>query len=157
VANTSGRRLLAQFGRTVPRGRCDQRVDPRRAVWNGHPYLAAGEITTSAINDWLLALPADDVLPVSPDRLLPIGVAPVWDYEDDRLDFRKPRTVGETALNPAFTSLPSSCDGRARVRLAERNRQGLKSPGTRVAAGFRSTRPTPVAPKSIATDLLSNR
>jgi aldose 1-epimerase len=83
----------------------------------GHPYLLAGPPSAGAIDDWALTIPADEVLAVSADRLLPIGVAGVGAYEGGRLDFLRPRRIAATTVNHAFTSLARDADGYARVQL----------------------------------------
>jgi aldose 1-epimerase len=63
-----------------------------------HPYLVAGP---GHVDDWTLLVPADEVLQVDPDRLLPTGVAPV----PAALDFRAARRVGATEIDHAYTGL----------------------------------------------------
>jgi len=67
-----------------------------------HPYLVAGE---GRVDDWTLSLPADLVLAVTEDRLIPIATV---DVADTAFDFREPRTIGETFIDHAFTALTSS-------------------------------------------------
>jgi aldose 1-epimerase len=72
-----------------------------------HPYLVAGE---SRLDDWELELPAATFLDVTPDRLLPVGKRAVEGHE---FDFRKPRTIGATEIDHAFTGIAFDGDGRA--------------------------------------------
>ena len=67
-----------------------------------HPYLRAGD---SPLNSWLLTLPADSYLRVTPDRLLPAGLAEVADGPDGSFDFRRPRSIGATKIDHAFTGI----------------------------------------------------
>jgi aldose 1-epimerase len=92
----------------------------------GHPYLVAGTSPTSALDDWMLELPADEVLLVSADRLLPTGIATVEDQDRGRFDFRAPRAVGATIMNHAFTSLRRGADGQARVRVTDDSGHGAE-------------------------------
>lgn len=72
-----------------------------------HPYLVAGE---GRVDDWTLALPADSVLTVTPDRLSPVAVAPVEAHPE--FDFRAPRVLGDTFIDHAFTGLVTEGDER---------------------------------------------
>ena len=80
-----------------------------------HPYLVAG---SGRVDDWSLELPASQYLQVTPDRLLPRGLADVAETE---FDFRTARQIGTTFLDHAYTGLAPEADGtvRARVRTAE--------------------------------------
>ena len=92
----------------------------------GHPYLVAGTIAANAIDDWVLEIPAGQVLSVSADRMLPTGTADVGEHDQGRLDFREPRRIGPTLVNHAFTSMRRDPDGRARVRLKDRSGRGVE-------------------------------
>jgi aldose 1-epimerase len=76
-----------------------------------HPYLRAGEGT---VDDWALQVPADRVLQVTPDRLLPTALAGV---DEAGLDFREPRRPAGTRIDHAYTALTADPDGLARVRV----------------------------------------
>src|SRR5690606_32357131 len=76
-----------------------------------HPYLVAGE---GRVDDWTLALPAGDVLTVTPDRLSPVAVEPVSAHPE--WDFRTPRAIGDVFIDHAFTGLGRT-DGTAEVRV----------------------------------------
>ncbi|MFF0909937.1 aldose 1-epimerase family protein [Microbacterium enclense] len=76
-----------------------------------HPYLVAGD---GALDEWTLALPADTVLEVTPDRLVPTGLASVVS-DADRFDFREPRVLGAVEIDHAYTDLVRDADGRATV------------------------------------------
>lgn len=85
----------------------------RPAPWGtaAHPYLQAG---TRHVDDCELTVPATQVLDVTPDRLLPIGLVPV---ESVGLDLRSPRVIGTTFVDHAFSGLVPDADGLVRVRL----------------------------------------
>lgn len=63
-----------------------------------HPYLVAGD---GLVDEWTLTIPADTVLEVTEDRLIPTGLA---DVSGD-FDFREPRRVNDTFLDHAFTGV----------------------------------------------------
>jgi aldose 1-epimerase len=75
-----------------------------------HPYLAVGTETVDPVE---LHAPGATVL-LSDDRGLPVGRTAVDGTEHD---FRRPRTIGSTTLDNAFTDLERGADGLARVRL----------------------------------------
>ncbi|MGO4435997.1 aldose 1-epimerase family protein [Paenarthrobacter sp. RAF9] len=64
-----------------------------------HPYLVAG---SSPLDEWVLDFAADSFLEVTPDRLLPLSLAPVAGHE---FDFRAPRAIGSTEIDHAFTGI----------------------------------------------------
>ncbi|MDR6438553.1 aldose 1-epimerase [Paenarthrobacter nicotinovorans] len=64
-----------------------------------HPYLVAG---SSPLDEWVLEFGADSFLEVTPDRLLPVGLAGV---EGHPFDFRSARTIGSTEIDHAFTGI----------------------------------------------------
>jgi aldose 1-epimerase len=77
-----------------------------------HPYLTLG---TPAVDRLILRVPARTVL--RPDeRGLPTGPEAV---EDTGYDFRKPRRIGSTTLDHAFTDLKRDEDGVARVEFRD--------------------------------------
>jgi len=79
-----------------------------------HPYLVAGP---EPVDEWEARIPAEQVLTVTPDRLIPIGVADVATYDGGRLDFRTPRVVGSTFIDHAYTGLVlEGGTGRVEVR-----------------------------------------
>lgn len=91
-----------------------------------HPYLLAGD---GELDDWVLELPADEVLTVTPERLIPIGLSDVAVEDGGDFDFRGARVLGRTAIDHAFTRLARDADGVARVRLfsgAEGFRTGVE-------------------------------
>ncbi len=76
-----------------------------------HPYVTVG---TATVDSAILRAPGRTVLR-SDQRGIPIGAGPVdgTDY-----DFRRPRPIGETKLDHAFTDLERD-DGLARVELTD--------------------------------------
>ncbi|MFF2318362.1 aldose 1-epimerase family protein [Arthrobacter sp. NPDC058097] len=84
-----------------------------------HPYLVAGP---SAMNDWILEVPADSYLDVTPDRLLPLETRPVRGHE---FDFRAPRSIGGTEIDHAFTDIRFDDRGRARLTLKDPTGTGV--------------------------------
>jgi aldose 1-epimerase len=77
-----------------------------------HPYLTLG---TENVDDAILRAPGRVVLQVD-DRGLPRGAEPV---EGTAYDFTRPRPIGSTRLDHAFTDLHRDQDGLARVALAD--------------------------------------
>jgi aldose 1-epimerase len=85
----------------------------RPAPWGtaGHPYLQAA---TDLVDDCELVVPAAQVLEVTEDRLLPVGVVPV---DGTELDFRTVTRIGTRYVDHAYTGLLPGPDGLARVLL----------------------------------------
>ncbi|WP_020075713.1 aldose 1-epimerase family protein [Cryocola sp. 340MFSha3.1] len=98
---------------------------PTRAPWGTgpHPYLVAGD---GRVDDWTLSLPADQVLTVTEDRLIPTGLADVATEQGGDWDFRTPRTIGDTFIDHAFTGLTRSADGAAVVRVTTAEGTGVE-------------------------------
>jgi len=96
-----------------------------RAPWGTgpHPYLVAGE---GRVDDWTLTLPADEVLEVTEDRLIPTGLADVATAEDGSWDFRTARRIGDTFIDHAFTGLSRTADGLATVRVTAPEGTGVE-------------------------------
>ena len=88
-----------------------------------HPYVVAGP---APLDEWTLALPAASVLEVTPDRLSPVAVHAVTDYEPDRFDRRSPRVLGEVELDHAFTGIETDADGTATVRVTDPSGVGVE-------------------------------
>lgn len=72
-----------------------------------HPYFRP---PSGRVEDVVLELPADGY-DVTDDRLIPTGHAPV---DDTPWDFRKPRRIGDLAINLGFNTLRRDPDGVAR-------------------------------------------
>jgi aldose 1-epimerase len=84
-----------------------------------HPYLTVG---TETVDSVILHLPAGTVVGAD-ERGLPLAAAPV---EGSEYDFRRPRPIGSTALDHAFTELVRDTDGLARVALGGHPGTGLE-------------------------------
>jgi aldose 1-epimerase len=78
-----------------------------------HPYLVAGP---AALDEWSLELPAESFMEVTADRLLPLGTRTVAGHE---FDFRRPRTIGATEIDHAFTDIAYGDDGNARLIIRD--------------------------------------
>ena len=76
-----------------------------------HPYLTVG---TPTVDSATLRVPAATVLRCD-ERGLPVGAMAVAETDHD---FRRPRPIGATHLDHAFTDLERGGDGLARVELA---------------------------------------
>jgi aldose 1-epimerase len=87
--------------RTAPYGVCP------------HPYLLAG---SSPLDEWVLQLPADSFLAVTPDRLLPVDLQPVQGHA---FDYRSPRLLGGVEIDHAFTGIGWDRQGRAELMLRD--------------------------------------
>jgi aldose 1-epimerase len=77
-----------------------------------HPYLRAGPGVVDSVT---LRAPGRTVL-LSDDRGIPVGSEPV---DGTEFDFRRPRAIGATQLDNAFTDLERDGDGLARVSLSD--------------------------------------
>ena len=80
-----------------------------------HPYLT---VSGSRVDSLTLRVPADTLL-LSDERGIPIDRLPA---EGTDYDFRRPRAIGSTVLDHAFTDLARGDDGRARVELRDPDR-----------------------------------
>lgn len=81
-----------------------------------HPYLVAGP---SGLDAWSLELPAAEVLEVTPDRLAPVAVHPVDEFNAERFDFRAARVLGAVEIDHAYTGLSRDEQGTATVRVTD--------------------------------------
>ncbi|MFU8946450.1 aldose 1-epimerase family protein [Mycetocola zhadangensis] len=88
-----------------------------------HPYLVAGE---GKVDDWTLTLPAEQVLTVTEDRLIPISKADVATESGGTFDFRSPRVIGDTFIDHAFTGLIRDENRTAEVRVTAPSGTGVK-------------------------------
>lgn len=79
-----------------------------------HPYLAVAE---TSVDSLILVVPGATVLR-SDERGIPVGRLAV---DETQYDFRRPRQIGTTVLDHAFTDLERGEDGRARVELQDPN------------------------------------
>jgi aldose 1-epimerase len=96
---------------------------PTPAPWGTgpHPYLVAGP---GHVDDWTLTVPADTVLTVSEERLLPTGSAPVATEDGGTFDFRRPRLIADTFVDHAYTDVLRDADGTAEVRVTATDGSG---------------------------------
>ena len=92
-----------------------------------HPYLVAGE---GRVDDWNLELPAQKVLQVTKDRLIPTALAEVGSPGAEEYDFRQVQPVGSVRIDHAFTGLIRNPTGKATVRLT-----GAEGTGTAMIWG----------------------
>jgi aldose 1-epimerase len=86
-----------------------------------HPYLVAGP---GRVDDWILELPARQVLEVTEDRLIPTELRSV-EVDADRFDFRAPRRIADARIDHAFTDLESAPGGRVTVRVTDGQGSGV--------------------------------
>jgi aldose 1-epimerase len=87
-----------------------------------HPYLKAGD---GLVNDWTLSLPADEVLTVTEDRLIPTGRASVTEADGGVYDFRTAHRIDDTFIDHAFTGLGRDAEGNTEVRLTAADGSGV--------------------------------
>ena len=98
---------------------------PDAAPWGTgpHPYLVAG---AGHVDDWDLSVPADEVLAVTPDRLIPTGLRSVDADAPERFDFREVRRIGTVELDHAYTALARDESGLATVRVTDAAGSGVQ-------------------------------
>ncbi len=84
-----------------------------------HPYLVAGG---GRVDDWVFELPADTVLDVDPDRLLPRAPKPV---AGTPFDFRSGRRIGATEIDHAYAGVTFDGSG-ARASLVDQHGDGVQ-------------------------------
>ncbi|GGI40075.1 galactose mutarotase [Cnuibacter physcomitrellae] len=89
-----------------------------------HPYLVVGAGADAGaasaegdVDGWRLSMPATDVMLVSEDRMLPLGVVDLAERPD--LDFTAEREIGDAALNHAYA-------GAAGARLTDARGHGVE-------------------------------
>ncbi|WP_341730213.1 aldose-1-epimerase [Brooklawnia sp.] len=87
-----------------------------------HAYLVAGP---GRVDDWTLTVPADQVLEVTADRLLPVGTRLVDSFEGGVLDFRGARAIEKTFIDHAFTGVTADESGVARVEVRSASGAGV--------------------------------
>jgi aldose 1-epimerase len=85
-----------------------------------HPYLLPGP---SPLDTWSLELDAGSFLDVTPDRLIPLQRTSV---DGTPLDYRRPRQLGKTAIDHAFTDFRTAPgEGLPRVTLRDPTGTGV--------------------------------
>jgi aldose 1-epimerase len=97
---------------------------PDAAPWGTgpHPYLVAGP---GRVDDWTLLLPAEQVLEVTEDTLLPLGLAPVAEANGGAWDFREARRLGHVFIDHAFTGITRDAAGTASVEVRAADGSGV--------------------------------
>jgi aldose 1-epimerase len=103
--------LLSGEGLQVRTTATNSGAEPCPYGCGAHPYLTLG---SRAVDSLTLRAPGRTVLQ-SDERGIPIGSESV---EGTEYDFRRPRPIGATRLDNAFTDLDRDRDGLARVSLA---------------------------------------
>ena len=95
------------------------------APWgtSAHPYLVAGD---GHVDDWMLELPASEVLAVTADRLIPTHLEPVDAVDPERFDFRSARPIGAVELDHAYSGLLRDSEGIATVRVTDAAGRGVR-------------------------------
>jgi aldose 1-epimerase len=114
--------VLSSDGLTQTVTATNDSADPAPWGTGPHPYLVAG---SSPLDEWMLELPASDVLAVTDDRLIPTGLEPVDATEPERFDFRAARAIGAAEIDHAFTSLSRDDAGWATVRVTDAAGDGV--------------------------------
>jgi aldose 1-epimerase len=87
-----------------------------------HPYLVAGD---GIVDDWTLELPAETVLHVTPDRLVPTELRAVDADDAARFDYRSPRAIGSAEIDHAYTGLQRDAAGETTVRVTAAGGTGV--------------------------------
>jgi aldose 1-epimerase len=108
---------LSQGGLQVRTTATNVGMDPCPFGSGAHPYLTFG---TGSVDSVLLQVPARTVLH-SDERGIPTGSGAV---DETEYDFGKPRAIGATKLDTAFTDLERDQDGLARVELRHPDHDG---------------------------------
>jgi aldose 1-epimerase len=85
-----------------------------------HPYLTA---PGDAVDDWTFRLPAETVLEVDSERLLPRGRRAV---AGTPFDFRAGRRIADTEIDHAFTDVAFAPDGAASATLVDDDGRGVR-------------------------------
>jgi aldose 1-epimerase len=83
------------------------------SLWRGRAPVP--DLGTPTVDPLVLHVPAGSVVTSDP-RGLPTGTTAV---EGTEYDFRRPRAIGATVLDNAFTDLRRDADGLARVELRD--------------------------------------
>lgn len=78
-----------------------------------HPYLT---LPSGTVDDWLLRVPATEVLEVDADTKLPRKLHSAFDLNDAEFDFTTRRPIGTTRIDHALTGI-ATAEGTARVEL----------------------------------------
>lgn len=84
-----------------------------------HPYLIAG--SEGRVDDWVLRIPADEVLDVDSERLLPLDLVSV---AAKNFDFRSGSVIGHRFIDHAFKAANSALEQR--VDVIAKNGSGVR-------------------------------
>jgi len=90
----------------------------------GHPYLLAQPATPGAVDAWTIHVPAEEVMLVSIDTLIPVGSVHVAHAPE--LDLRSTRALRGIALNHAYSRLGRDSAGLARVTVTDHSGTGVE-------------------------------
>jgi aldose 1-epimerase len=88
-----------------------------------HPYLVAGP---APLDSWTVEVPAEQVLLVTEDRLVPTELVDVDAVDPQRFDYRAARRLGAVEIDHAYTGLRRSADDRATVRVVDPSGSGVE-------------------------------
>lgn len=88
-----------------------------------HPYFVA---PSGRLDEWRATVPADTYLPVSPDRMLPLGPPSqtLQAVDGTPFDLREGPVIGTRELDNAYTAVKGDDDGRARVEVTDADGAG---------------------------------
>jgi aldose 1-epimerase len=113
---------VSELGLAITLAATNTGPDPAPYGASIHPYLVPGP---GRVDDWYLEMPADSVLTVTPDRLIPQEVVSVTEL-DGRFDFRRRRQIGKTLIDHAFTGLQAGPDESFSARLTGADGAGVE-------------------------------
>lgn len=85
-----------------------------------HPYLVAG---AGRVDDWTVSVDVEQVLEVTPDRLIPTRLEPVGER---RAVLSGERPIGDTFFDHAFTGIPFDAAGMAALTLRDDDGDGVR-------------------------------
>jgi aldose 1-epimerase len=112
---------ISELGLSITLTATNTGEDPAPYGASIHPYLVA---SPGRVDDWYLELPADSVLRVTADRLIPQDLVSVTEL-DGRFDFRRARQIGESFIDHAFTGLQAGPDESFSARLTGADGAGV--------------------------------
>ncbi|WP_066515661.1 aldose 1-epimerase family protein [Curtobacterium ammoniigenes] len=87
-----------------------------------HPYVVAGE---GSVDDWTVHIPADLVLDVTPDRLIPIDLVDPSVVAHGELDLREPARIGPRFIDHAYSGLRRDDEGDATITVRADDGHGV--------------------------------
>jgi aldose 1-epimerase len=90
---------------------------PAPCFFGWHPYF---RLSDRLVDEWMLEIPARTLIRTGSDLIALAGKAAYVPLDDaPALDFRRPRLVGGSILDQAYTDLVAGADGRIRTRLTD--------------------------------------